>query len=80
MKYYKWISLLFAAALTMGACSDDENNYGSSGVSIEIPVTTETTLKSVSLSCTFNLQDDVRYVSPDSATVFMKTLRFMTQP
>lgn len=45
MKHYKWISLLFAAALTMGACSDDENNYGETGVIIEEPVATEATLK-----------------------------------
>lgn len=63
MKHYKWISLLFAAALTMGACSDDENNYGETGVIIEEPVATETTLKSVSVSCTFDLRDDIRYVS-----------------
>lgn len=63
MKHYKWISLLFAAALTMGACSDDENNYGETGVIIEEPVATEATLKSVSVSCTFDLRDDIRYVS-----------------
>lgn len=63
MKQYKWISLLFAAALIMGACSDDENNYGETGVIIEAPVATETTLKSVSVSCTFDLRDDIRYVS-----------------
>lgn len=63
MKHYKWISLLFAAALIMGACSDDENNYGETGVIIEAPVAAETTLKSVSVSCTFDLRDDIRYVS-----------------
>ena len=62
MKQYKWISLLFATALTLGACSDDENDYGESGVIIETPAVTETTLRSVSLSSTFDLRDDIRYV------------------
>lgn len=61
MKHIKWFNLLFAAALLLSACSDDEKEYGAGGVIVETPVTTEATLTSVSLSCAFDLQEGVRY-------------------
>ena len=40
MKQYKCLITLFAAALFMGACSDDDNDYGTEGVAIETPAIT----------------------------------------
>lgn len=61
--YNNWVSLFLAAALTLGACSDDEKDYGNTGIIIETPATTEATLTSVSLTCTFDLRSDMRYTA-----------------
>ena len=62
MKQYKCLITLFAAALFMGACSDDDNDYGTEGVAIETPaITGETSTSSASLSVAVNMRDDVRY-------------------
>ena len=50
MKQYKCLIPLFAAALFMGACSDDDNDYGTEGVAIETPaITGETSNESVQI-------------------------------
>ena len=50
MKQYKCLITLFAAALFMGACSDDDNDYGTEGIAIETPaITDETSTSSASL-------------------------------
>lgn len=62
MKQYKCFIALFAAALFMGACSDDDNDYGIEGVAIETPaVTGETSTSSASLSVAVNMRNDVSY-------------------
>ena len=62
MKQYKCLITLFAAALFMGACSDDDNDYGTEGIAIETPaITDETSTSSASLSVAVNMRDDVRY-------------------
>jgi len=62
MKQYKCLIALFAAALFIGACSDDDNDYGTEGIAIETPaVTGETSTSSASLSVAVNMRDDVRY-------------------
>ena len=43
MKQYKCLITLFAAALFMGACSDDDNDYGTEGIAIETPAITDET-------------------------------------
>lgn len=60
--YNNWVSLIIAAALTWGSCSDDDNDYGSTGVIIESPAA-ESSYSSATLSCKFNLRDDVRFLS-----------------
>lgn len=62
MKQYKCLIALFAAALFIGACSDDDNDYGTEGVAIATPaITGETSTSSASLSVAVNMRDDVRY-------------------
>lgn len=63
MKHYNnWVSFVVAAALTLGACSDDDTDFGTSGVIFESS-TTSNTLTSASLSYSFNQRDDVRFLS-----------------
>ena len=75
MKQYKCLITLFAAALFMGACSDDDNDYGTEGVAIETPaITGETSTSSASLSVAVNMRDDVRYSGAGFATVYNRLL------
>ena len=62
MKQYKYLIALFATALFMGACSDDENDYGTEGVAIETPaITGKVSTSSVSLNVVVSMRDDIRY-------------------
>lgn len=62
-KHYKYLITLFAAALLWGACSDDEVDYGTSGIKMEVPAAADITSTSAVLSTVFNIRDDVRYTS-----------------
>lgn len=62
MKQYKYLIAMFAAALLMGACSDDDNNFGAEGVAITAPVVTgEVSTSSASLSVSVDMRNDIRY-------------------
>lgn len=62
MKQYKYFIAMFAAALLMGACSDDDNDFGANGVSIAAPaVTGEVSTSSASLSVSVEMRNDIRY-------------------
>lgn len=60
--YNNWVSFIIAAALSLGACSDDEQDFGASGVLFESP-TISNTLTSATLSYSFSQRDDVRFLS-----------------
>lgn len=62
MKQYKYLIAMFAAALLMGACSDDDNDFGAEGVTIAAPVVTgEVSTSSASLSVSVDMRNDIRY-------------------
>lgn len=63
MKLNNWVGLLFAAALTLGACSNDEKDFESSGINIAAPFTSEVILSSVTVKCTFQQSEEVRYTN-----------------
>lgn len=59
MKYYKWFSLLVICSLLLGACSDDDKDFGELGVIIETPVVSEITYSSVQLQATLSSANSV---------------------
>lgn len=82
MKHKNLVSLLFVAAFALGACNNDDKDYGSTGTLMGTPVTTETTLNSVSLSCIFDLREDLRYMEAgfcyginENPTIYNSTIK-----
>lgn len=63
MKYVKSIYFLFCCTLAWGACSDDEQDFGTSGVILQSPEIAEVTSSTATLSATFDLRNDVRYTN-----------------
>ncbi|HJD75421.1 MAG TPA: arabinan endo-1,5-alpha-L-arabinosidase, partial [Bacteroides reticulotermitis] len=63
MKYLKSIYLLLSCTLVWGACTDDEPDYGTSGIAINAPTTVEVSSSVVTLSSTIRVRNDVRYTS-----------------
>ncbi len=63
MKYLKSIYLLLSCTLVWGACTDDEPDYGTSGIAINAPTTVEVSSSVVTLSSTIQVRNDVRYTS-----------------
>lgn len=64
MKRMKWMTLLIAGALLMGACKDDDTPaYGAEGVWTDVPAASEITSSTAMLSANFALKEGVRYTN-----------------
>ncbi|MBK5720960.1 arabinan endo-1,5-alpha-L-arabinosidase [Dysgonomonas sp. Marseille-P4677] len=59
MKYYKWLCLLICCTLLLGACNDDDKDFGEQGVIIETPKILEIASSSVQLETTLLSAIDV---------------------
>lgn len=59
MKLYKWFGLLVSCMLLMGACSDDDKDFGKHGVIINAPEALEINSSSVQLQATLSATNNV---------------------